>query len=278
MVIKTTTSEMAARLELSEATAWIDLYAAAPADYTEQYQLQVKRIGHLVILLSGVIPFPHFNCVMGLGLVEPATEQVVDEVLDVFRKERINSLYVHHIPHSLPDRLPQWLQARNLRVKSGWDRIYRGNEPLTKAPHIAGMEGCRVERVAPETAAEWADFIVAIYGVPTKPWLMALVGRAGWHHYVLRRDSAIVAARSMYLHPDGMAWLGIDAPVPGIMAPSFDLDFQLCQATIADGVSLGAKSFITDIEAPSPAMDTPAYHNFEGLGFSKLYLRSNYGY
>lgn len=110
---------------------------------------------------------------MGLELVEPATEQVVDEALDVFRKERINSLNVYHIPHSQPDQLSQWLQARNLRVRSGWDRIYRGDDPLVKAPGIAGIDDCRVERVAPETAAQWADFIVAIYG------LQALADGAG---------------------------------------------------------------------------------------------------
>jgi hypothetical protein len=43
------------------------------------------------------------------------------------------------------------------------------------------------------------------------------------------------------------------------------------------GLRLGAKYFITDIEAPSPSMDTPADHNFELLGFQHLYLRSNYG-
>lgn len=33
------------------------------------------------------------------------------------------------------------------------------------------------------------------------------------------------------------AWLGIEAPVPGIMAPSYDLDFQICQAMVKDGIN-----------------------------------------
>ena len=74
-----------------------------------------------------------------------------------------------------------------------------------------------------------------------------------------------------------MAWLGIDAPVPGIMAPSYELDFQICQAIIKDGTNLGAKCFIADIEAPSLEMDTAAYHNFKLLNFRRLYLSRNYG-
>ncbi|MEW5988866.1 MAG: hypothetical protein AB1791_19760, partial [Chloroflexota bacterium] len=116
------------------------------------------------------------------------------------------------------------------------------------------------------------------YGLPTTPWLLALVERPGWHHYLLRRGRAIAAVRSMYVHHDGMAWLGIDAPVPGIMAPSYDLDRQLCQAMVRDGLGLGVRYFAADIEAPTPAMNTPAYHHFEALGFKRPYFRSHYSY
>lgn len=277
MDTKITSAESAAEIELAEADAWIDMYAAAPADYAQAYKLKVKRLGHLVLLMSGVIPFPHFNCVMGLGLVEPATEDLVDEILNTFRLEQINSIYVHLIPHSRPDQLSQWLQARNLRVKSGWDRICRDDSHFLRVgPQI--IEGYSVERITQPTAEEWAEFIISVYGVPVKPWLMALVERRGWHHYVLRRGTKILAARSMHLNHDGTAWLGIDAPVPGVMVPSYDLDFQICKAIVQDGLKLGATQFIADIEAPSIDLDSPAYENFGALGFSKLYLRSNYGY
>lgn len=88
----------------------------------------------------------------------------------------------------------------------------------------------------------------------------------------------IRAVRSMYIHNDGMAWLGIDAPVPGIMAPSFDLDARICETMISDGIALGARCFVADIEAPHPEMDIAAYRHFAALGFGKAYFRSHYGY
>jgi hypothetical protein len=277
MKIETVTFERSGQLELSEANAWIDMYEAAPKDYAKDYQLEVKRIGQLTVLLSGSIPFPHFNCVMGLGLMEPASEQVVDDLLEIFARRNIKNFYIHLTPHSQPLELAQWLLSRNLRVKSGWDRIYRADLPFVPVKSQLDNDFI-VDRITRETAFEWAEYISKMYGLPTTPWLMSLVGRRGWYQYVLRKNSIIHAARSMYIHTDGTAWLGIDAPVPGIMAPSFDLDFQLCQAIVEDGTQFGARQFLADIEAPSTNLDTPAYHYFDLLNFNKLYLRRNYGF
>jgi hypothetical protein len=62
------------------------------------------------------------------------------------------------------------------------------------------------------------------------------------------------------------------------MAPSYDLDRQLCQAMVQDGISLGAQYFVADIEAPTAERDTPAYHHFAALGFRLPYFRSHYSY
>jgi hypothetical protein len=81
----------------------------------------------------------------------------------------------------------------------------------------------------------------------------------------------------MYVTAD-RAWFSIDAPVPGVMAPSYDLDVQLCHAMVKDGLEIGVRLFVADIEAPDPAMMTPAYYHFEMLGFKRPYVRSHYSY
>jgi hypothetical protein len=45
---------------------------------------------------------------------------------------------------------------------------------------------------------------------------------------------------------------------------------------VEDGLALGATSFLADIEAPSDAMDTPAYPNFAHLGFRVPYARTHW--
>ena len=91
-----------------------------------------------------------------------------------------------------------------------------------------------------------------------------------------RESGQIVAARSMYLGEDGIAWLGMDGPVPGLMTADYGPDAALCATIVADGLELGARGFIADIEAPSERMDTPAYESFVRLGFRRPYTRVHY--
>jgi hypothetical protein len=277
MFTESITPEFAAQLESCEVNAWVDMYAAAPSNFVRQFQLEVIRIQNIVLTRCKAIPFIHFNCVKNLGMMGPATEALLDEVLAVYREAGVRNFAFYHIPHCQPSSLPDWYEARNLRRRGGWERIYRNNHVLT-GMIIESQNGFRVEKVTRTTAPEWAAYIDSIYGLPTTPWLLALVERPGWHHYMLRQRGEIIAVRTLYVGDNGMGWLGIDAPVPGLMAPSYDLDLQICQVIVKDGIDLGVKYFVADIEAPTPAMNTPAYHHFEALGFKRPYFRSHYSH
>jgi hypothetical protein len=72
--------------------------------------------------------------------------------------------------------------------------------------------------------AQGCEIVTECYGMPAPigDWLRALVGRPGWTHAIRREggrsDGPIVMARSLYCDEEGWAWLGIDAPVPGVTA------------------------------------------------------------
>lgn len=265
----------ATQIETGEVNAWLDMYAAIPSDFARQFGFTITQVQDVVLTICKPIPFVHFNCVKNLGINAPASEALVDELLATYRTAGVQNFTIYHNPHSQPPALSEWLKLRGFQERGGWDRIYRNNATLAM-PLVAPSGNFKVEKVTRATGAQWAGYIDTIYGLPTSPWLLALVERPGWHHYLLRNGDEIVAVRTMYIHPDGMAWLGVEAPVPGIMAPSYDLDLQLCQAIVQDGIGLGARYFVADIEAPSLQMDTPAYRNFEALGFKRPYFRSHY--
>lgn len=82
----------------------------------------------------------------------------------------------------------------------------------------------------------------------------------------------------MYIHQEGMAWWGIEAPVPGFMTQDFPLDYHLCREIIKDGLRLGAKYIVADIEKPDAEMKHDGYRNFSAMGFKRTYLRNNYSY
>ena len=275
-IMKTTeiSREFAEKIETADLKAWINMFENAPADFAEKFQMETKCVDDVVVFHCRKIPFPHFNSVSNLGLSKPATAETLDKILAIYEEANSSKFYIHYNPFLSPDELPEMLSARDLQVKSGWERIYRDDAPLDDS---AQTDFHNIKKVTAETALHWANFVSDIYGLPTAPWLASLVGLPEWHHYIETDGERITAARTMYLDAeDKTAWLGIDAPVPGIMIPTYDADFRICRSIVADGLRLGAKLFVADIEKPAPEMNATPYQNFASIGFRHAYLRSNY--
>ncbi|WP_428655673.1 hypothetical protein [Runella sp.] len=257
----------------TDAFAWI--YQHLPDSYQQQFGFAMENLGTIRILLCQKIPFRHFTTPQGLGIVEPMTPQQLEDVLQVFEQKGINAFYIHTTPFCEPVDFIEQLVQKGMRRLSSWERIWRSNQPISEPVPLP--EETTVEEISPEMANEWADFVDAVYRMNTKPWLLNLIGRAGFHAYVFRKNGKIAATRTMIIQ-HGNAWLGMDAPVPGVMAPTFEEDFFISQQLVHDGLRRGVKLFSTDIEKPSLLRDTPAYEYWANLGFEIAYLRDNYGF
>jgi hypothetical protein len=176
MFTETITSELAAQLELTEVNAWLDLYAAAPADFVRQFQLEIMHIQDVVLTRCRTIPFIHFNCVLNLGVIAPASEPQVDELLAIYREANIRAFALYHNPHCRPAQLTEWFKARNLRVQGGWDRIYRDNAALANIV-TQPQDKFRGEKVTKETGP--IDILVNNAGI-TRDQLLIRMKREDW--------------------------------------------------------------------------------------------------
>ena len=100
---------------------------------------------------------------------------------------------------------------------------------------------------------EWAEFLQRVYRIDTGSWLQRADRPPGLEPGPRAPGRAIVAARGAYIGPARTAWWGMDGPVPGVMWDDFEPDAALCAFMVRDGLARGARAFIADIEAPSPA-------------------------
>jgi hypothetical protein len=259
-----------AEIERAEIDAWADLYAAAPSDWAEGVGLGTRLVGGALAVSWAVTGRRYFSRVIGLGATEPATEAAIDEIIRGYDHAGITMFLLQSMPECRPVEYEDWLRARGLEPFDAQDRVVRDGrlaDPSEPAP---------VERVTPETAREWAEFMQRTYRLDTGSWLERLIGRPGWHQYAYCNGREIVAARGMFIGPDGLAWLGMDGPVPGVMTDDYEPDAALCAFMVADGLEHGARGFLADIEAPSPEQDTPAYRYFGELGFTIPYVRTHW--
>jgi hypothetical protein len=250
--------------------AWADVYAAAPESWAESVGLGTREVGGALVIQWAATGRRFFSRVIGLGVTEPATEEAIDEILRGYADAGITMFLLQSFPQCRPAEYEGWLRERGLEPFDAQDRVYRGASPAEPPPPGP------VEKVTAESAAEWAEFVQRVYRLDTGQWLERLIGRPGWHEYVYRDGGEVVAARGMFIGPDGLAWLGMDAPVPGVMTDDYEPDAALCAFMVADGLASGAKGFLADIELPSAEMDTPAYRYFAELGFTRPYVRTHW--
>jgi hypothetical protein len=194
-------------------------------------------------------------------------------VVSAYETAGVGRITVMHHPFCRPSTLPASLEARGFGRRTGWDRVCRlAVPPAVAPPTVAGD----VVFVNDHTKSSWGQFLDEWYRLPTSPWLMALVGRPGWVHATLIRDGHIVAARSMFVVDRQGAWFGVEAPVPGLMAPSFDEDHSLLHALAGEAARRGAQTLAGDVEAVSDTGEGVAYARWRALGFSVAYHRSHY--
>ena len=266
----------AAAIEAAEARAWVDLYSAAPAGFAEATGLGFREIGGTLVLHWAAAGRRYFSRTIGLGIAEPATAETLDQILRFYEEAGITMFLLQSLPHCLPAEYEQCLGERGLVAFDAQDRVVRDGSALELGTPAAREREIVVERVGPDTVEEWASFLLGGSRLDAGPFLPKLVGRPGWHQYLAREAGDAVATRSMYIGGDGMAWLGVDELVPGVRTDDYEPDAALCEFIVEDGLRLGARTFLADIEAPSAAMETPAYEYFARLGFRRPYVRTHY--
>jgi hypothetical protein len=264
----------AVAIEAAEARAWADVYAAAPAAFRAEAGLETAEIGGGLVIAWAASGRRYFSRAIGLGVSEPGTRASIDAVIEWFEAREISMFLLQSLPHCRPPDFERHLRERGLAPFDRQDRIVRDAHPFAARP--SSGRGIEVERVTNATAEEWSDYLQRVYRLDTADWLPRLIGRPGWHEYVAREGGEIVAARGMFVGPGGQAWLGMDGPVPGLGTEDYEPDAAVCASIVADGLRLGVRRFLADIEAPSEAMDTPPYGNFAGLGFSRPYVRTHW--
>jgi len=266
--------ELAIAAEDIDTRNWFDNFAAAPPPVREALALASHRDGSLAMVRSR-IPFSHFNMVLTLGCPAVVDDSAFATIERFYADGGIARHWILVNDHSEPADLADRLRARGYAGAGAWDRvILRGARPELWSVHASGCEG-----VGSASAQAWSEFIRQCYGMPPPigAWLHALVGRKGWFH-ALRREGGrpcapVVMARSLFLGDDGWAWLGIDAPVPGVMAPCHGDDQRVTAHLLLEAARAGAHSFVSDIEVPSADRTGPGYQRWGELGFRPAYLR-----
>ena len=126
--IDTTPLDLAttAAIEAAEMRAWADLYAAAPADWAESVGLDTREVGGALVIRWAATGRRYFSRAIGLGVIEPATEVAIDEIIRGYDQAGIGMFLLAMLRRAMP---PSGLRAALLRhderLLNHWPRLQR---------------------------------------------------------------------------------------------------------------------------------------------------------
>ena len=132
--------------EIIEAEAFADFCQAIPGSARVALGFQGYHSGSVLTAVASLLDVPHFNRTLGLGVVEPATERQVADVIGCYVAAGVKNFLVHAHPAALPQWLPSWLFDNGLDVRSRWAKLCRGDEPFTRLQHAVAVTGWLARR------------------------------------------------------------------------------------------------------------------------------------
>ncbi len=258
-------------LERIEIDAWRDYCAAAPPAFAEAVGLETFELDGPLLAMCKRIDHYQFNRLMGGGLAGDAEGRSLETAAARFRDAGLKNGYLQIAPGGQAQALEAKARALGLKpLDRVWVKFSRGD---MSAPTPA--TSLEIAEARPAEAMDFARAVTAGFGMPETlaPWLAAIVGRKGWHAYVVRDNGKAVGGAAMFL-ADGRAWLGIGA----VQAAARRRGGQnaLLARRIADGLARGARWFATETGKPLPGEPHPSFSNIQRAGFSIAYERANW--
>lgn len=263
-------TDVARLVESNEARAYASFMRAAPADVCERLGLRAVEIGSAVaVVAASVTNTVNMNRVIGLGIAEPATEPMLDEIDALYTGCGV-SFGIEVGPFTRPPELSAWLVKRRVRRAFPTAVHYRA---AARVP--TPEEAPAVVRARPADAHVVADICCAVFRMPQAAHAL-IAGTAtapGWRQWLVYADDRPVAAALSFVQ-DGRAWLGWDATLAEFRGRGAHA--ALIARRVNDAVDAGCRWVTTETATGTPERRDASYRNYERLGFRVAYERSTY--
>jgi GNAT superfamily N-acetyltransferase len=231
------------------------------------FGIDAVRVGGAVCAVAAGIDEVTINRVIGLGIPEPATDESLDRIADVYGPIR------HAIalaPAARPDGVAAMLRERGYEPAHAWIKFTR-----TAADPPAPATALHIERIGPDRAEEFTAVLAGGFEIPQSVTAMLahLPGRPGWSWYLAQDGDEPVACGALFV--DGRhGWLGQAATLPAHRRRG--AQSALIAARIGAAAAAGAEVVVTETGEIVDDRPTISYHNILRAGFRAAYLRPNY--
>jgi hypothetical protein len=258
-------------LEMAEALAYGDAYAAAAARPDNPTGAVTMTIGGATAIAVTAIDFGFFNRVIGLGTNDAAVKEDVEAASQFFLDNGRAQSVIHVAPDAQPAELAWWLDSYGYIPGARWMKTWHDLQDLEPPdPQF------HIDRIDQAQAAAFAEVSYTAFGVPPElnDVASATVGRPGWVHYLGYEDDAPVATGAMRVVA-GVAWIGYGATLEDHRG--FGWQTAMLLRRLHDAREIGA--WLAVSETGEETEKYPVNHSYRNMlrtGFRPAYARQNW--
>lgn len=259
--------------ELGELAYMEAMYAGADAVVREALGMAHAHIGGgLVCVMAHDPTGGYWNRVLGLGIDQPLTDEVVEEVAAFGRAHGAPLLCVQLAPGADPVGWPDVLGRHGLTPSASWVKFVAAG-----GFRVEATTGVSIERIGPERGGDFARVMCEGFGMPVDSplpdWFAQMPGMEDLRTYAAVEDGRLLAAATLCVR-GGLASLCGAATLSD--ARGRGLQSALMARRVEDANALGAAWIVTETGTETADDPNPSLHNMRRLGFTELYERRNW--
>jgi len=260
--------ELTVLAERTEMAVWRDCVAAAPPNLAGALGLRTVPVVDGMALLASRLPSLLYNRTFGIGLERELTPADVEDAIALYAPDA--EFTIQPTPHARPAAVHDWLDERGMRAWFNWVRWVRDTGP---APD--GASALEIAVATPADMAEFSACMGEVFHEPREllPWLSALIGRAGWTHYLARDQGRVVATAALHVAGE-VGWLGWAGTLKGHRCRG--AQSALVARRIADARAAGCRWITVETADDLPDRPNPSFRNMARAGFRLLYRRPSH--
>lgn len=242
-------------------------WAVLPRALADKRKLALFRVGGAMVAITPHSTSLRRNRVNGLGVEEPAREEMVDEIVDLFRAMKVKRFSFHVSPGPQSESIARWLAKRGFKLHHRYAFLLR----RSGTPIVAKTD-LNVRRIGKGEADAFARVFSEIFAEPGDrlPWIAAAVGAPGFSHYLAYDGDRAVATGLLFVEGNcgWMGWAGTLTPYRRRGAHT-----ALIAARLKRAAELGAKSVVCATLEPQLGRPSGSYRDLLRQGFVQAYLR-----
>jgi len=269
LIVSAEDSNLSNHLDKLEALAWLDMYRAAPAEFSRQVGMAWTDSHGESGFAMRAVSSSLFNRVILSCPKENLLRATLINALAWLKANGSKNVILDSSVACL-QMFDDLCREIGLRMRQDGMAKFWCSEIKSVSANTNGLE---VRAVGEEAGEVFGKLIQESYGLPPhfSTWLGSIPGRPNWLTYLVYDANLPIAGAAMYLVGES-AWLGVAATKP--QHRNRGAQSALIARRLADGLDLRTKIFAVDtgvsfnVDGPGPS-----FRNIERAGFMLSHVR-----